>query len=443
MADSDSDSDHPRKKNEASMTVPKFTGDNFSIWERKVKMLLREEGLLKYLEIPLRPDARSKEKKRAVKTANILCNNLTDEVFNTIVKDEISGDPYGLWLQFKAVYASDSILSGYEMWSKWEDTQYEDDLVKYILKVEACVAQFNSMGLVIPDFIICWSIIGRITKKRPMLMQNMFSDLNSLGHPCTVLSKLCEIGRFERTTKAKTADMVNLQAGSTALATNAGQNKRPRVQVKCTGGKHNSVATNHVEDTCWTLHPELREKYYADKAKKAAYLTEAGVNAPSNAAQDLVRPAFGYNTCGHSGSHLSTILDSGASNHMLNSLSHFKSTTPVQIGIVTGSGPGELMAIARGDATLYLESGVAIELKGALYVPKLSRNLISFVQLMKEKVSITSVGGKAVICFDDKRKISVDVGANLLEIRDVIPGGLTAHGLCAEPYLMKQRLLVP
>ncbi|KAH9453332.1 hypothetical protein Pst134EA_033103 [Puccinia striiformis f. sp. tritici] len=117
---------------------------------------------------------------------------------------------------------------------------------------------------------------------------------------------------------------------------------------------------------------------------------------------------------------------------MLNSLSYFKTTTPVQIEIITGSGPGELMAIARGDATLQLDSGGVINLKDALFVPRLSRNLLSFVQLIKSKAVIAQIANKFQVQIDDSQTFEVDTSNDLLEVKGVLPPMQIAHGLFTE-----------
>ncbi|KNE87948.1 hypothetical protein PSTG_18658, partial [Puccinia striiformis f. sp. tritici PST-78] len=61
------------------MELPKFTGENFAIWERKVEMHLKECGLLRYIQQPMLPDPTKKQKKRAYRTASILCSNLSDD----------------------------------------------------------------------------------------------------------------------------------------------------------------------------------------------------------------------------------------------------------------------------------------------------------------------------------------------------------------------------
>ncbi|KAI7953777.1 hypothetical protein MJO28_006324 [Puccinia striiformis f. sp. tritici] len=245
-------------------------------------MALREKGLESYIDNPPLPNPTKKMKKRTYKTINILCSNLTDGVFKTIVKKEIEQSSYELWQMFKSVYASDSILAGYEVWALWEDTQFNDDMAAYIAGIEHCMAKFDSLGMIVPDFIICCSIISRITKKRPFLMQSLFGDLNSLGKPKMVIEKLREYGRYEKTVKVKTNDQPAVNPTTTALSTSSSRpvkrKKRPFNPIQCIGG-HNPKATNHDEAHCWTLHPERRESdLAAKKAKTSSFITTADDN---------------------------------------------------------------------------------------------------------------------------------------------------------------------
>ncbi|OAV93110.1 hypothetical protein PTTG_06470 [Puccinia triticina 1-1 BBBD Race 1] len=123
MANHDSDLSDSFIGGKPTMKVPQFTGENFEIWEKKIRMALSEFNLENFIDNPPLPDMTKRTKAKAQKAAN-----LTDGVFNTIVKKENSKNPYELWQMFKSVYASDLILASYKVWAKWEDTQFNDDM---------------------------------------------------------------------------------------------------------------------------------------------------------------------------------------------------------------------------------------------------------------------------------------------------------------------------
>jgi hypothetical protein len=88
-------------------------------------------------------------------------------------------------------------------------------------------------------------------------------------------------------------------------------------------------------------------------------------------------PLFGYCSIVKSSSpqiKLTAILDSGASNHMFNSLDFFVDSEPVHIFIVTGDGKSreELTDVRCGTAMIQLADDKVVTLNNSLYVPNLT-----------------------------------------------------------------------
>lgn len=69
-------------------------------------------------------------------------------------------DPHAIWSAIREIYASDSLLAVFQVWNKWEDIQFRHDLNQYVVELEDCLADFNSIGLIVPDNIIGSAIIG-------------------------------------------------------------------------------------------------------------------------------------------------------------------------------------------------------------------------------------------------------------------------------------------
>ncbi|OAV84796.1 hypothetical protein PTTG_31053, partial [Puccinia triticina 1-1 BBBD Race 1] len=153
------------------------------------------------------------------------------------------------------------------VWNKWLDIQYNKDLNTYIVEMEESLAEFSSLGLKVPDELVGCRIVGKITKRRPMLMQALFADLKALAKPKEIIAKLRDIGRHKTATKRKFVE--DSDPSPTALAT--GPSRRPKKPahsiIRCSGGKHNPKATTHTEENCWTIHPSTRppERPLADQ----------------------------------------------------------------------------------------------------------------------------------------------------------------------------------
>ncbi|OAV91367.1 hypothetical protein PTTG_27966 [Puccinia triticina 1-1 BBBD Race 1] len=106
---------------------------------------------------------------------------------------------------------SDLLLSVFQVWNN------------YITEMEESLVEFSSLGLKVPDVLVGCGIVGKITKRRPILMQALFANLKALAKPKEIIAKLRDIGRHETATKRKYVK--DPEPTSTALAT--GTSRRP------------------------------------------------------------------------------------------------------------------------------------------------------------------------------------------------------------------------
>ncbi|OAV85445.1 hypothetical protein PTTG_30521, partial [Puccinia triticina 1-1 BBBD Race 1] len=161
----------PVSDNRDTFKCPNFTSKNFPIWQRKVKTYLAVKSLTKCIEQPLPPNA-SEE-------------HIEDHIYNHVITDDNENDAFAIWKELKGEYASSSLLAIYHVWRKWEDIQYKDDINSYVTKLGETLAEFAAMGLDIPATILSCTIIARISRKRPSLMQTLISNAEQLLQPST------------------------------------------------------------------------------------------------------------------------------------------------------------------------------------------------------------------------------------------------------------------
>ncbi|KAI7957957.1 hypothetical protein MJO29_006174 [Puccinia striiformis f. sp. tritici] len=96
---------------------------------------------------------------------------------------------------------------------------------------------------------------------------------------------------------------------------------------------------------------------------------------------------------------------------------------------------GDTDWLARGPARLRFDDGNVLELSDALYVPNLTRNLVSLVQLMQHKVTITGSNYNYTVQIDDGQSFPVDTSNYILEIDGISQPVVTAqaHTITASP----------
>jgi hypothetical protein len=97
------------------------------------------------------------------------------------------------------------------------------------------------------------------------------------------------------------------------------------------------------------------------------------------------------------------VLDTGASHHMFNNLEYFRDATTesCSIPISTGRNSSDLTAIRKGTAMVAQSTGKLLLLPDSLYVPGLTRNLISMTKLTSNNARLSKRGGRICVTIDN------------------------------------------
>ncbi|PLW33189.1 hypothetical protein PCANC_23529 [Puccinia coronata f. sp. avenae] len=400
-----------RKDNKDIIIIPKFNGNNYSIWSSTMEVFLEYRGLWHLcLAEPVEPvdDA---TKKQVLEAWLILSSKINPDIFNSI-KTTCGRSAHKIWERLKTNYAMASIYGIYRVWTNFTRITYDNDLLKYVQKIESALAKVNMIGIDTKQSVVSFTVMEKITEKRPDLMKRLLGDMATLSDPSLLLDKLRELANHEQVQRLREIPQSNHQSLALATGTGNGSNKRKRGPVlPCKHGKHNPEADyHHKEVNCWTINPEKNPNYKPP---------EAGLNMVTERAETPSTIDYAYYT-GTRASSESVVLDSGASKHMFNSLRFFTSTQPARVAIVTGNGheATKMMATRQGEATLII-GGRTVLLRNALYVPKLSTNLISFAQLIRDRAEVQSLNGKLQVTLNGSHVMKVNSKNNIFELEDV------------------------
>ncbi|OAV86349.1 hypothetical protein PTTG_29953 [Puccinia triticina 1-1 BBBD Race 1] len=76
----------------------------------------------------------------ALRTCSILSEAISNAIFTSVINNENEQDPYSIWSDIKTIYASNSLLSVFQVWNKWLDIQYNKDMNSYIVEMEESLA---------------------------------------------------------------------------------------------------------------------------------------------------------------------------------------------------------------------------------------------------------------------------------------------------------------
>jgi hypothetical protein len=103
---------------------------------------------------------------------------------------------------------------------------------------------------------------------------------------------------------------------------------------------------------------------------------------------------------------------------MLNDTRFFLELKPITIDIATGnkSNNHQLRAVAKGTATIRTPGGQMLVLREALYVPNITRNLLSLVQLVQHAAHIVASPTGFTVQIDGHQILEVDTSNLIFEM---------------------------
>ncbi|KNZ55762.1 hypothetical protein VP01_258g4 [Puccinia sorghi] len=160
-------------------------------------------------------------------------------------------------------------------------------------------------------------------------LRSLVDENQSSPSPDATLTKLQEIVHLEESRKTKLLPTLTNkgnddQTDSAAALMHESKDKKKKVYRRntnyCTAGKHNPDSA-HNADNCWQLHPELRPSSHAKPSIQLAEVSDGHESEVSLLLTTTVRP---------------TVLDSGATHHMVNDATVFNATAKSNIKISTG-----------------------------------------------------------------------------------------------------------
>lgn len=186
--------------------------------------------------------------------------------------------------------------------------------------------------------------------------------------------------RIKKETDSETVAMANVAHAGSSVS---------RATVVCPHCKR----SGHTEDRCWTKYPHLRRGSRRVGARHGN--GEAPFLAPHHAANLAVgnyavaSTAISEESNANSPTTSTWLIDSGCSTHMCNDRSLFERMRPTKANtILFASGTGS--ATMEGDINVKVTTdggSFTVQLHDVMYVPSLSRNLISAVRWAKEGVT--------------------------------------------------------
>ena len=215
----------PSRGNEKDMIlIPKFNGNNYSIWLSTMAVYLEYKGLWKLCEKEPEKPRSEKVNRQILQAWLILSSRIKPNIFNSI-KVTCERSLHKIWERLKNNYAKATIYGIYQVWTNFTRVPYTNNLLKFVTKIEAALAEVNLIGIDTKQSIVSVSIMEKITEKRPELMERLLGDMNTLSNPTMLLDKLRELANHKQVQQL--VDSSSSNKHSMALATSASLSSQP------------------------------------------------------------------------------------------------------------------------------------------------------------------------------------------------------------------------
>ncbi|KAH9462518.1 hypothetical protein MJO28_002705 [Puccinia striiformis f. sp. tritici] len=169
--------------------VPTLTGENYMIWQTRMKWHLIGEDLWGVCDKDQGETPSGAIKTKMAQAAFCIGSKITDQIYMHIF---FSCDctPHKLWGKLRETYASPTPSNVLRVYSMLEQTRFEGSIPKFIADIGHCLAHIKFIGLEVKDVNICYKILNKIIHKRPSLSIMFFGDSATMSDPYVLIEKI-------------------------------------------------------------------------------------------------------------------------------------------------------------------------------------------------------------------------------------------------------------
>ncbi|MBW0507776.1 hypothetical protein O181_047491 [Austropuccinia psidii MF-1] len=307
------------------------------------------------------PEALEKWNLANNEAVSLISNKLHHNVFISIVNPQTVCSTNSLWTKIHSKFAPQTFVNKGRVWLQWECLKFNGNIKEYIENFQTLLLDISSIGIVIPNKILAYSILGKIN-----------SD------------------------------------GQTPRGYKSPENKRYWVlQKRNQYLKDNPRNTTHKESSCWVEHPDLqppsncnRKKFNRQDSDSATHQTGMSALLTSKALIPDINNTL--------------VVNCSATHHMCNNKELFsKSVETEKLNISTSDPGSNLFATGRGTIAIEVENETVL-LPNCLYVPNLSRNLISLLKIFATSITIAKHDKVFSITNNNKTILHGKISNNLM-----------------------------
>ncbi|MBW0511643.1 hypothetical protein O181_051358 [Austropuccinia psidii MF-1] len=367
--------------------IPLLDGANYTEWHLRMRFLLRSRDLLDVCENSVGQDASTNAvnqwKKLSFEAITLITSQINQQVFLEVVKPETSNKANLLWSCINKHYALKRNMNKGRVWMNWQKLNYNNNLQSYINSTRKFLLDLQSVSIQLPPEILSYIILGKLGNESSLsqLIKKITSNDSLIEKPDQVLLWLQEYANLQ---SAKSIE----KPSSSVSAVVASSEHQYKITHYCSNGNKRKIR----------------------ESPAAAHLVTARALITSTVSQ--------------SNPSNQIVIDCGAMHHMFYSKNVFSSFSNVaKFSIATRDSSSNLLAEGMGSVIVMIGSK-RLTLTDCLYVPKLNCNLVSLMQLFRDKLTITKRSDSFSLRTDNDVLFEGKIINNLMKINFSQPTSL-------------------
>ena len=426
-----------------------FAGENYLIWKNRVRSILAEAGLLEIVDKKNPNISKRKSTKKNYKARAIIMSHLADSHISYAGNENTSVRK--IFLKLDSVYDRKSISNQWAIERKILALKLEPDcsLLTHFEKFNDLMTNLaTAKGEEIKEA----DYIGKLLVSLPTAYAGVITAIETMSDTSEikfdfVKNRLLDYETRLKETNADTTTKVLVSnaenQANNQKSNNPKNNSRNFYNQRKRGfkrfsrnGQRNGIQQNfnqnnkkrivchfcgkpgHKMRDCYNFK-RLKDQYQQEKRQSNFAKTEQERN--TNEFGDFIRSpsAFMAGNFEQTQKTKDFIIDSGASDHMINNENMFENyqilRPPIKIGLAKQN--EYILATKIGNLKTVSNQGTVINLKNVLYSPELPQNLISVNRLMEAGFSVLFEGKEVIIKQAGEIKISGKIICNLPSIK--------------------------
>ncbi|MBW0539432.1 hypothetical protein O181_079147 [Austropuccinia psidii MF-1] len=364
---------------------------------------------LNYIDADANTAVKNKWAKISSDAISFISSKLDPTVFAEVVDNETIDDVYLLWNKINDQYASKTAINRGRVVMDWVAISYKGNLDDFIIKCQKTMIDMASVNIKIPPDVLSYWILGKLRDDSNMyhLADSLAMSPDATENHNTTLNRLQSFARHQESKHHSSAPEKNSAALITA--TNVNTQFPSKMVYFCANGTHNPLNTTHKPNRCYVEFPHLCPKRKNEKDKENS-LTKSSPTTHLSTAQALMTNLKMESLSSQ------VIIDCAATHHMFNQKSFFSELSEMT-PFVFSTGDPSSTPHGEGIGSVSLKiNGSTIELKGCLYAPQISKNLISLLQIFDEDITICKLPANLFEIISQDFKITGEIADRLMVV---------------------------